>query len=446
MRKGITLCLFGLCAVAFAFGQASSKAEPKSATGTGAVQKSRQDAGKPKRKLTPQQQFVMHVVQSAVALPQADPQDRLRVLTAAATLAGPVSPAAAKKYTTEGAKIEADLIAAGQKPAVSILSAGHFNCASAAAFVDQVPAAAAAEAEQSLINIMISCPQQAKEGVRRKAEAALQEDTLAPRVLLALMESTGPKTAWSQATFSKMFQAFPKDPEKVRDEAPNYAAMFNRMAPEIDKDVARDSGLRFLEWLAKRSEGGPKNIAVNMTSDTLKQVLGEEDYEAALRTNVVARDAINSTQAKPVEVEHPEEENVSVLAAMGQKGRDRTDEISKMAPSLRAREAAAHGYASGTAGDTKTADRYFDIAFSALEEVWGNRSEQANAPAVIQEVSEAAAQVNAVAALKRAQGLGDPSSQALGMLAVARVVLGQSDMAPTQPPRATAETSAHPIR
>jgi hypothetical protein len=117
---------------------------------------------------------------------------------------------------------------------------------------------------------------------------------------------------------------------------------------------------------------------------------------------------------------------------MQSNGVDRTEEISKLAPSMRAREAAAHGFATGTAGDRKTAERYFDIAFSALDEVWANRAEQKDAPAVVEEVSEAAAQVDSIAALKRAQALSDPSAQAIGMLAVARTVLGQQEPATAQ--------------
>jgi len=40
-------------------------------------------------------------------------------------------------------------------------------------------------------------------------------------------------------------------------------------------------------------------------------------------------------------------------------------------------------------------------------------------------VSEAAAHVDAVAALRRSQALEDPSAQAISMIAVARVVVGQ---------------------
>src|SRR3954467_11784106 len=53
-------------------------------------------------------QFVLNVVKSAVALPQPDPQDRLRVLNSAASLAATVQPETAKSLAKEGARIEAD--------------------------------------------------------------------------------------------------------------------------------------------------------------------------------------------------------------------------------------------------------------------------------------------------------------------------------------------------
>jgi hypothetical protein len=200
--------------------------------------------------------------------------------------------------------------------------------------------------------------------------------------------------------------------------------MFARVAPAMDKDVARDAGLKFLEWLASQKQTGERNLAVTMTTDTLKKLLGEKDYQQALSSNVLAQSAAR-TAGQPGRVEHPEEERTSVLEAMGNTGRDRSDVIRELAPSRRAREAAAHGFASGTNGDRKTAERYFDIAFSAVDEVWAQRSPQAGAPAVVEEVSEAAAHVDAVAALQRAQRLQDPSAQAISMLAVARVVVGQ---------------------
>lgn len=408
----------------------SSQAQPKKA----------QPQSKPGQKLSPHQQFVVDVVQWAVALPPGDAQDRLRILTAATEVVGPVSSTLAKRYAREGAQVEAQLIAGGEKPGVSILSAGHFDCAGAAAFVGQVPATDVVAAEQSLINIMSACPTQGTQAVRQKLETTLAQGIAAPRALLALMERLGPSTAWSQDTFAKLFRALPSDADKARADAPNFAAMYAQMAPQMDKDVARDAGLRLLEWLGKVvKESNERTLAVNITTDGLKKALGEEKYSQALETNVVARDVANSASGKPVEVERPEEENVSVLAAMRNNGSDQSAELAKMPSSRRAREAAANGFASGTGGDRSSAERYFDIAFSAADEVWSDRRNVKDAPAVIQEVSEAAAQVDAVAALKRAQHLGDPSAQAIGMLAVARVVLGQStagDMASSPAPAA----------
>ncbi len=133
---------------------------------------------------------------------------------------------------------------------------------------------------------------------------------------------------------------------------------------------------------------------------------------------------VAATADKDAVLTPPQEENVSVLQAM-QKTDDRTSELEALPPSMRAREAAASGFASGTAGDRKTADHYFDIAFSSLDEVWSSRAAlHTSAPAVVQEVSEAAAQVNPTDALQRTQRLQDPSAEAIGMLAVARVVVG----------------------
>ena len=64
------------------------------------------------------------------------------------------------------------------------------------------------------------------------------------------------------------------------------------------------------------------------------------------------------------------------------------------------------------------------MAFAAVDEVWGARTPEQNAAAVVQEVSEAAAQIDSVNALTRAQKLRESSAQAIAMLAVARVVAG----------------------
>jgi hypothetical protein len=59
-----------------------------------------------------------------------------------------------------------------------------------------------------------------------------------------------------------------------------------------------------------------------------------------------------------------------------------------------------------------------------MEELWKSRGSGGEAQALVEEVSEAAAHVDAVAALARAQQLPDPTAQAISMLAVARVVVG----------------------
>jgi hypothetical protein len=368
--------------------------------------------------------FVLNVVKSAVALPQPDPQDRLRVLNSAASVVANVQPETARSLAKEGARIEAEIIASGVQPAVSVLSSGQVDCATMTDFVDRLAPASIAMAEDSLVAAITQCPKQTADTARMKVEAALDSGSIAARPLMALMESSGAKSRWSQDVFVKMFGSLPDATSALaKKEATNYAAMFINMAPQVDAEVAREAGLKFLDWLAKMPPQGERNLAVNMTADSLKQVLGA-GYDEALAKDVVAK-GIASTAGQPGEVEHPEEENVSVLQAIDNKGKDRTEEISKMPPSLRAREAAAHGFAAGTSGDPKLADRYFDIAFSALDAVWSKRTPENNAPAVVEEVSEAAAQVNPVTALQRSQKLQDPSAQAISMLAVARTVAGQ---------------------
>lgn len=381
-------------------------------------------ASSPAARQAAKKRFALDVVKMAVALPQPDPQDRLRVLSSATSVVSPLNGRMAKQFTAEGARLEAELIAGGGRPAVSIFSAGPVDCAVAGQFVDSLPQEAAARAEDSLLAAVSVCPQTTREPLRRKLEGALAAGVVSPRPLLALMESYGPSSRWSQDTFAKMFGSLPNGPEQLR-EAPNYAAMLIQMAPAVDKDVARDAGVELLEWLGQFEPGNQRNLAVNMAMGVLRETLGEEKLKEALRANVVAQ-GVARTEGEPGHIEHQEEEIVSVLEAMGSKG-DQTERIRQLPPSLRAREAAAHGFATGTAGERKQADRYFDIAYSALDQVWSERTPEKNVPAVVEEVSEAAAHVDAVAALRRAQALADPSAQAISMLAVARVVLGSQN-------------------
>ena len=366
--------------------------------------------------------FVLEVVQSAVALPQPDPQDRLRVLSAATSLVSPIDSKMAKQFAKEGARIETELVSSGQKPAVSMIAAGQVDCASALSFVQTIPASSVLDAEQSLVGAVTNCPE-VREAAARKVEAGMQQGVVAARAILALMEESGLHSQWSQRMFVNLFGSLPADAVQYVNEAPNYAAMFVRAAPEMDKDAVKTAGLKFLLWMGKLPDSNERRVAVNMTTDLLSKFLGKDAYDELLRSDVMAQQ-VAATADKDAVLTPPQEENVSVLHAM-QKTDDRTTELEALPASTRAREAAASGFASGTAGDRKTADHYFDIAFSSLDEVWSSRASlSTSAPAVVQEVSEAAAQVNATDALQRTQRLQDPSAEAIGMLAVARVVVG----------------------
>jgi hypothetical protein len=359
-----------------------------------------------------------------VALPQPDPQDRLRVLYAAANVISPIDNELAQQYAKEGTRIETELVAEGEKPAVSMLAGGHVDCASAVTFVQSIPPAAVLDAEKSLLGAITMCPKQVQEPAKRKLEAGVQQGTIAARPILALMDAEGPKSAWSQAMFVKVFASLPPDAPSFANEAPNLAALFVRAAPEMELDSVKTAGLKFLLWLGKLADSPQRSVAINMTTGTLRSVLGKDVYAELLRSDVMAQQAANSA-GSDTRIPPPEEESVSVLRAMSNKS-DRTDELRSMPPSLRAREAAASGFASGTSGDRKSADHYFDIAFSSLDEVWSSRASlKTSAPAVVEEVSEAAAQVDPVDALQRSQRLQDPSAEAISMLAVARVVVGQ---------------------
>jgi len=387
-------------------------------------------ANKPAKQnpLSARKKFALEVVQMATALPQPDPQDRLRVLSSAASVARPLAQKTAQQFASEAARIESELVASGQQPAVSIFSTGMVDCATAANFVDSLPPASVERAESSLLGAISSCPAQVGDSARRKLEVALQVGVLAPRALLAMMERSGATSAWTQREFAAMFSSLPSDTGKANSEAPNFAAMFNSMAPQIDKDTARDAGLHLLAWLGKVSASPERNLAVNITTDTLKQILGDQAYQEALRSDVEAQSAA-ATAGQPADITPPAEESVSVLKAMNHvntlPGTGPAEEMKDLPASQRARQAAADGFAAGTSGKPALASRYFDVAFAAADDVWSNRSPNNDAPAVLEEVAEAAANVNPVNALQRAQHLQDSTAQAIAMLAIARVVVDQ---------------------
>src|SRR5207248_10123766 len=115
------------------------------------------------------------VVKSAVALPQTDAQDRLRlrVLASAISVLAPVDTKAAQVLAKEGVRVETELIRVGRKPAVSVFSTGHVDCATTASFVEMLPAAAVQTAEEPLLRAITTCPRQTLELGKQKLEAAL---------------------------------------------------------------------------------------------------------------------------------------------------------------------------------------------------------------------------------------------------------------------------------
>lgn len=376
------------------------------------------------KKLTPEQKFVLDTVTMAVELPQPDPQDRLRVLATAANVISPIDQKIAKTLWHEGVRIESELIQVGKTPAVSLMSSGQADCEAAQSFVENLSENSVVAAEQSLIGAVTSCKRQTLDIVSRKLDAALQKRLVAARALMATMEAQGTKSAWSQKHFQEMFNSLP-DPQENASEAENFAAMYARMSSEVEKDAAKDAGLALLEWLGKLDDSGLRTLAANITVGAMKQALGEKDFQDALSSDVLASSTVRNVQnGAPGEIERPQVESVSVLEAMKDNGSDRSDQLRDLPASERAREAAAHGFAAGTSGDKQQAKKYFDMAFAAVDEVWEARTPEQNTAAVVEEVSEAAAEVDSVNALTRAQGLRDPSAQAIAMLAVARVVAG----------------------
>lgn len=374
------------------------------------------------KQLTPEQKFVVDTVKMAVSLPQPDQQDRLRVLSTAADVVSTIDKKMAKSFWNEGVRIESDIVRLGQTPAVSMMANGQANCSEVQNFVENLPANAASRAEQALIGAVTRCSRQTLDPVSRKLDAALEKGIVPPRALMATMQTYGENSAWSQQHFAKMFSMLP-DPQQQQNvaEAENYAAMYAQMSPNVDKEIAAKTGLQLLDWLNKVEDSPVRGLAIRITSGAMQQALGDEAYQKALQSDLVANSTIQSAGPER-DIQRPEQEGVSVLAAMDNKGTDQTDRLNSMPAAMRAREAAANGFATGTSGDKKMANKYFDLAFSAADEVWEARTPETNAAAVVQEISEAAAQVDSINALNRAQKLRDSSAQAIAMLAVARVV------------------------
>jgi hypothetical protein len=193
------------------------------------------------------------------------------------------------------------------------------------------------------------------------------------------------------------------------------------MAPEVSKDIASKTGLQMLAWLGKLKDSPVRTLSIRITTGSMQEALGQQGFEEALQKDVVASSTVQHA-GEDREIERPPEETVSVLEAMGNNGADQTENLSKLPATQRARQAAANGFAAGTSGKKEQAAKYFDMAFAAADEAWDARTPQVDAAALVQEVGEAAAQVNSINALVKAQHMRDTSAQAIAMLAVARVV------------------------
>jgi hypothetical protein len=332
----------------------------------------------------------------------------------------------ARNLWREGVQIEMELIRVGQKPAVSMMSSGQVDCAAAQNFVENLPQSALLQAEQSLVGAVIACPRQTLDPVTRKLDVALDKNIVPPRALLAAMEAEGTRSAWSQAHFEKVFNSLP-DAGKSAADAQNFAAMYARMAGEVNRDAARKAALELLVWVGKMGDTPQRALAVSTTTSAMRQVLGDEAYQQALQSDVVAG-AIAQNPGQTQKIERPPNPGVSVLEAMRDvsrnPGADQSERLQNLPPVERARQSAAYGFAAGSSGDKAQSGKYFDMAFAAVDEAWDSRTPESNAEAVVQEVGEAAAQVDSVNALERARKLHDPSAQAIAMLAVARVVGG----------------------
>lgn len=370
--------------------------------------------------------FVLDVVNSAVALPQSDQQDRLRVLDSAVQVLAPIDQKAAANLTKEGIRIESELIAIGEKPTVSLFAAGEVDCKSATEFAQRIYPQNVAAAEQSLIGVLTKCPKQAGEVVRTRADAALAQGVLAPRLLMALINLEPKNSGWAQSTLKTLFSSLPDKSSGDQANASDFATMLAATASKVDKDTVRDAGLDLFRWLGKQEDSPDKNLAINITASALRDALGEEGYKRALERDVTARQVAQLEGAEGQSARE-EEESVSVAQSMTTiaSGADQREQLKALPASMRARQAAAYGFAQGSSGDKAKAGNYFDVAFSAADEAWADRGSKNLAP-LIQEVSEAAAQVDPLDALHRAQGLQDPSAKAIGMIAVARVVLSKN--------------------
>ncbi|MEO8727668.1 MAG: hypothetical protein ABI383_16265, partial [Acidobacteriaceae bacterium] len=203
--------------------EAKKTGAPKSMTATETKAKA--------KKLGPQQQFALDVVESAVARNIADPQDRLRVLETAVNVLLPLDPKLAKQYAAEGVRLEGQMIGSGQTPSASLMETGQVDCKTATEFVDQLPPQRVMQAEQSIIGAANICPEAAT-AAQAKMDAGTGQQQVVPRAFMAVAEHVGLKSPWSQSRFERLMEELPDAKSSSSSgEAPNLAAMYSTMAP-----------------------------------------------------------------------------------------------------------------------------------------------------------------------------------------------------------------------
>jgi hypothetical protein len=374
------------------------------------------------QQLAQRQAFALNVLQSAVAIPQNDPQDRLRVLVSAARLANSVSPEWKKKLAREGIELESRLIGSGQQPQVSMVASGFVDCAAVSELVEAIRPEAMLAADQTISAAVRACPKQSLPAVERKLADALQHGAAPPRTLIASMQGAGAKSNWTLQEFDTVFSNLP-DPKVSAAQAPLFASLYENFAGVVDTASARNAGTKLLVWLGKMDTSPERVQAATTAVRAMKKVLGDKRYQEIVESDPIASQAAQLA-GQPAQMPLPDEEQQVQIGRLDLT-QDHTGDLENYPAPRRAREAAAYGFAVGNAGDKQLAQRYFDIAFGALNEVWSNRLPGMNVAATIEEVSQAAANVDPVAALQHAERLQESSTQAISMLAVAETVLNR---------------------
>ncbi|MGH9523076.1 MAG: hypothetical protein ACRD3E_11160, partial [Terriglobales bacterium] len=161
--------------------------------------------------------------------------------------------------------------------------------------------------------------------------------------------------------------------------------------------------------------------AAGSAVEAIKKTLGESGLQEMEESDPIANQAAQLA-GQPMEMSTPDEEpNVSVGAL--DTSTDHSSELADYPAPRRAREGAAYGFAAASAGKKEMAQRYFEIAFSALNELWSDRLPGQDVGSLVEEVAQAAVSVDPSAALQAAERLDQPSAKAISMLAVAQAVL-----------------------